>query len=111
MLTTACVARCRHYIPIDVTYNKLGLYEDLHWFDENINLDVIRKRLQTFIGWVAKIYYLQLLGASQGTLCCWSWLHLQSLAATPFKELTSGRRPDQNMMENILYRPHLVEKR
>jgi phosphomannomutase len=35
------------------------------------------------IGWVAKIYYLELLRASEGTLSCWSRLHFQSLAPTP----------------------------
>jgi hypothetical protein len=29
-----------------------------------------------------KIYYLELLRASEGTLSRWSWLHLQSLAPT-----------------------------
>jgi hypothetical protein len=29
-----------------------------------------------------KIYYLELLRASEGTLSCWSRLHLQSLAPT-----------------------------
>jgi hypothetical protein len=35
------------------------------------------------IGWVTKIYYLELLRASEGTLSRWSRLHLQSLAPTP----------------------------
>jgi hypothetical protein len=34
------------------------------------------------IGWVTKIYYLELLRASEGTLSRWSRLHLQSLAPT-----------------------------
>jgi hypothetical protein len=34
-------------------------------------------------GWVTKIYYHELLRASEGTLSCWSGLHLQSLAPTP----------------------------
>jgi hypothetical protein len=29
-----------------------------------------------------KIYYLKLFRASKGTLSCWCWLHLQSLAPT-----------------------------
>jgi hypothetical protein len=33
--------------------------------------------------WVAKIYYLELLRASEGTLSRWSRLHLQSFVATP----------------------------
>jgi hypothetical protein len=35
------------------------------------------------IGWVTKIYYLELLRALEGTLSCWSRLHLQLLAPTP----------------------------
>jgi hypothetical protein len=35
------------------------------------------------IGWVTKIYYLELLRASEDTLSRWSRLHLQSLAAAP----------------------------
>jgi hypothetical protein len=34
------------------------------------------------LGWVTKIYYLELLRASEGTLSRWSRLHLQSLAPT-----------------------------
>jgi hypothetical protein len=36
------------------------------------------------IGWVTKIYYLELLRASEGTLSRWRWsrLYLQSLAPT-----------------------------
>jgi hypothetical protein len=35
------------------------------------------------IGWVTKIYYLELLRGSEGTLSRWSRLHSQSLAPTP----------------------------
>jgi hypothetical protein len=35
------------------------------------------------IGWVTKIYYLELLRASEGTLSRWSRLYLHSLALTP----------------------------
>jgi hypothetical protein len=45
---------------------------------------------QSLDGW-QKIYYFELLRASEGTLSRWSRLHLQSLAPTP--GLTSGRRP------------------
>jgi two-component SAPR family response regulator len=31
---------------------------------------------------IPKIYYLKLLRASEGTISCWSQLHLQSLAPT-----------------------------
>jgi hypothetical protein len=34
------------------------------------------------LGWVTKIYYLELLRASEGMLSRWSRLHLQSLAST-----------------------------
>jgi hypothetical protein len=34
-------------------------------------------------GWVIKIYYPELLRASEGTLSRWSRLHLQLLAPTP----------------------------
>jgi hypothetical protein len=40
-----------------------------------------RDQTKTFvevIGWVTKIYYLELLRASEGTLSRWSRLHLQS---------------------------------
>jgi hypothetical protein len=40
---------------------------------------------RSVIGWVTKIYYLELLRASEGTLSRWSRLHLQSLAPA-FKE-------------------------
>jgi hypothetical protein len=35
------------------------------------------------LGWVTKIYYLELLRASEGTLSRWSRLHLQSVAPNP----------------------------
>jgi hypothetical protein len=38
---------------------------------------------RSVIGWVTKIYYLELLRASEGMLNRWSRLHLQSLALTP----------------------------
>jgi hypothetical protein len=38
---------------------------------------------RSVIGWVTKIYYLELLRASEGTLSRWSRLHLQSLAPSP----------------------------
>jgi hypothetical protein len=40
-----------------------------------------------------KIYYLELLRASKGTLSRWSRLHLQSLSLQFQGVLTSGRRP------------------
>jgi hypothetical protein len=43
------------------------------------------------IGW-AKIYYLELLRASEGALSRWSRLHLQSLAATPVSRRVEVRQ-------------------
>jgi hypothetical protein len=40
------------------------------------------KQRWSAIGWVPKIYYLEFLRASEGTVSRWSWLHLQSLATT-----------------------------
>jgi hypothetical protein len=40
------------------------------------------RRDQSLDGWT-RIYYLELLRASEGTLSCWPRLHLQSLAPTP----------------------------
>jgi hypothetical protein len=65
-------------------------------------------------GWVTKIYYLELLRASEGTLSRWSRLHLQSLASTPDSRRVdvrqaAGRKNNcRILMKNMLYRPHLV---
>jgi hypothetical protein len=40
------------------------------------------KQRRSVIGWVTKIYYLELLCASESTLSRWSRLHLKSLAPT-----------------------------
>jgi hypothetical protein len=40
------------------------------------------KQRWSVIGWITKIYYLELLRALEGTLSRWSRLHLQSLAPT-----------------------------
>jgi hypothetical protein len=44
------------------------------------------------IGWVTKLYYLELLRASEGTLSRWSRLHLQSLAPTPVSRRVDVRQ-------------------
>jgi hypothetical protein len=83
----------------------------------------------SFIGWVTKIYYHELLRASEGTLSRSSRPHLQSLAPTPVVSRrvdvrqTAGLKNNlytinvtvcirhvfhQNMMKNMLYHPHLV---
>jgi hypothetical protein len=69
------------------------------------------------LGWVTKIYYLELLRASEGTLSRWSRLHLQSLAPTPVLRRVDVRQPvvkiiaeslSQHDEKNMLYRSHLV---
>jgi hypothetical protein len=55
------------------------------------------------IGWVSKIYYLQLLRASEATLSRWSRLHLQSLASTPIlRRVDVKRRPDVKIIAESL---------
>jgi hypothetical protein len=44
------------------------------------------------LGWVTKIYYLELLRASAGALSRWSRLHLQSLAPTPVSKRVDVRQ-------------------
>jgi hypothetical protein len=44
------------------------------------------------IGWVTKIYYLELLRASEGTLNYWSRLNLQSLGPTPVSRRVDDRQ-------------------
>jgi hypothetical protein len=48
--------------------------------------------LNGLLGWVTKIYYLELLRASEGTLSCWSRWHLQSLAPTPVSKRVDVRQ-------------------
>jgi hypothetical protein len=43
---------------------------------------------------VTKIYYYELLRASEDTLSCWSRLHLQSLAPTPVSRKVDVRQAD-----------------
>jgi hypothetical protein len=51
---------------------------------------------RSVIGWVIKIYYLEVLLASEGTLSCWSRLHLQSLASTPVSKRVDVRQARKN---------------
>jgi hypothetical protein len=53
-----------------------------------------KQRSQRPIGWVTKIYYHELLRASEGTLNRWSRLHLQSFVPTPVSKgwLQAGGR-------------------
>jgi hypothetical protein len=46
----------------------------------------------SIIGWVTKIYYLELLRASEGTLSHWSRLHLQSLSPIPVSRRVDVRQ-------------------
>jgi hypothetical protein len=50
-----------------------------------------RSQRQVF-GWVTKIYYLELLRASESTLSCWSQLNLHSLAPTPVSRTVDIRQ-------------------
>jgi hypothetical protein len=45
--------------------------------------EVKQRSQRSVIGWVTKIYYLELLFAWEGTSNRWSRLHLQSSAPTP----------------------------
>jgi hypothetical protein len=45
--------------------------------------DAKQRSQRSLVGWVIKIYYLELLRVSQGTLSRWSRLHLQSFVPTP----------------------------
>jgi hypothetical protein len=47
---------------------------------------------KSVIGWVTKIYFLELLRAAEGTLSRWSRLHLQSLAPTPVSRRVDVRQ-------------------
>jgi hypothetical protein len=47
---------------------------------------------QWSVRWVTKIYYLELLRASEGTLNRWSRLHLQLLAHTPVSRKVDVRQ-------------------
>jgi hypothetical protein len=48
--------------------------------------------LKGLMGWVTKIYYLELLRALEGTLNRWSRLHLQSLAPIPVSKRVDVRQ-------------------
>jgi hypothetical protein len=49
------------------------------------------------IGWVTKIYYIELLRASKGMLSRWSRLHLQSLTPTPVLRRVDVSRPSTSL--------------
>jgi hypothetical protein len=53
----------------------------------------VKQRSQwSVIEWVTKIYYVELLRASEGTVSRWSQLHLQLLAPTPVSSRTDVRQ-------------------
>jgi hypothetical protein len=68
------------------------------------------------IGWETKIYYLELLRASEGTLSRWPRLHLQSLAPTPVsRKVDVGKRlvvkiiaESLSQHDENMYRSYLV---
>jgi hypothetical protein len=69
---------------------------------------------------VTKIYYLELLRVSEGTLSRWSRLHFQSLATSPILRRVDVRQAAgcknscqifyHNMIKHILYRPHFFPR-
>jgi hypothetical protein len=73
------------------------------------------------IGWVKKMYNLELLRSSEGTLSRWSQLHLQSFVHTPVSRRVDVRQAVASKKtiaeslsqhdENMLYRPYLVGQR
>jgi hypothetical protein len=97
-----------------------------------------RQRSQwSVMGWVTKISYLELLRASEGTLSCWSRLHLQVVVPTSTRTgpawwvmarspcvihkegpcpssgdinrlMMSNRQAGLHNMIKNMYRPHLV---
>jgi hypothetical protein len=59
---------------------------------------------RSVVGWVTKIYYLELLRAFEGTLSCWSRLHLQLLASTPVSRRVDVRKAGRkNKMPNLYH--------
>jgi hypothetical protein len=50
------------------------------------------KQYKSIIGRVTKIYYLELLRASEDTLNCWSRLYFQSLELTPVSRRVDDRQ-------------------
>jgi hypothetical protein len=57
------------------------------------------------IGWVTKIYYLELLRASEGTLSRWSRLHLQSFVPALVSRRVDVRQAAgrKNQLPNIYH--------
>jgi hypothetical protein len=55
-------------------------------------MEAKQRSQRSVIGWVTKIYYLELLRTSEGTLSRWSRLQLQSLAPTPVSRSVDVRQ-------------------
>jgi hypothetical protein len=56
------------------------------------------------IGWVTKIFYVEHLRASEGTLSRWSRLHLQSLTPTPVSRRVDVRQASRkNKLPNLYH--------
>jgi hypothetical protein len=58
------------------------------------------------IGWVTKIYYLELLRASEGTLSRWSRLNLQSLTPPPVSRRVDVRQAAWRKNNCRIYSQH-----
>jgi hypothetical protein len=66
------------------------------------NVEAKQRSLRSFIGWVTKIYYLELLHASEATLSCWSRLHLQSLGAPASRRVDVRQAGRKNSCRNFI---------
>jgi hypothetical protein len=66
-------------IPLTFYY----AYEGVQWPTWRVIAKVKQRSSKLVIGWVIKIYYLELFRASEGSLSRRFWLHLQPLATKP----------------------------
>jgi hypothetical protein len=64
-------------------------------------VEAMQRSQWSVIGWLTKIYCLELLRASEDTLSCWSRLHLQSLVFQFQGGLTSGRPVVKTIAESL----------
>jgi hypothetical protein len=93
MIYTQFLARKFYYC-----YNLLSAIEcwGARWSSgqcaQRLNAKAKQRSYRSAMGWVTKIYYLELLRASESTLSCWSRLHLQSLASTPVSRRVDVRQ-------------------
>jgi hypothetical protein len=79
-----------HRAGLFLELERISFYQNTLFSLGMVTLRAVERSVRSqwpVIGLVTKIYYLELLSASEGTLSRWSRLHLQSLAPTlVFKE-------------------------